>query len=216
MYPTRYNDEHEIIRYFDFLFIDSKEFWSTEDWELKISDTLADGVVYAVIPENKEDIAKIAKEITSGTYGERVVFCLPKKFTNIEKVAFEYSAVCELKNLVVDDDLLKDEYEIYIEDLEEVIGSFIFSYARPETGGADYYHVGKKVAIYRKAQMSALLSEICEKIYPHAPTINNESINKNFCQQWLSTVEQSFLMDYLAPSLSRTLGLPVRVRMFRL
>ena len=33
---------------------------------------------------------------------------------------------------------------------------------------------------YRKAQMSALLSEICEKIYPHAPTINNESINKTF------------------------------------
>ncbi len=26
MYPTRYNDEHEITRYFDFLFIDSKGF----------------------------------------------------------------------------------------------------------------------------------------------------------------------------------------------
>ena len=207
MYPTRYNDEHEIIRYFDFLFIDSKEFWSTEDWELKISDTLADGVVYAVIPENKEDIAKIAKEITSGTYGERVVFCLPKKFTNIEKVAFEYSAVCELKNLVVDDDLLKDEYEIYIEDLEEVIGSFIFSYARPETGGADYYHVGKKVAIYRKAQMSALLSEICEKIYPHAPTINNESINKNFLPTVAINSRAKLLNGLLSTELEPNLGL---------
>lgn len=133
MYPTRYNDEHEITRYFDFLFIDSKEFWSTEDWSIKISDTLADGVIYAVIPENKEDIAKIEDKIISGIYEERVVFCLPKKFTDIEKVAFEYSAVCELKDLVVDDELLKDEYEIYIDDLEEVIGSFIFSYARPET-----------------------------------------------------------------------------------
>lgn len=157
MYPTRYNDEHEITRYFDFLFIDSKEFWSTEDWSAKISDTLADGVIYAVIPENKEDIAKIEDKIISGIYEERVVFCLPKKFTDIEKVAFEYSAVCELKDLVVDDELLKDEYEIYIDDLEEVIGSFIFSYARPETDGADYYYVGKKVSIYRKAQMSALL-----------------------------------------------------------
>ena len=150
MYPTRYNDEHEITRYFDFLFIDSKEFWSTDDWELKISDTKADGVIYAVIPENEEDIDKIAAKITSISFGERIVFCLPKKFSDIEKVAFEYNACCELKSLVVDDDLLKDEYEIYIEDLEEVISSFIFSYMRPETGGADYYHAGKRVPIYRK------------------------------------------------------------------
>lgn len=207
MYPTRYNDEHEITRYFDFLFIDSKEFWSTEDWNLKISNTMADGVIYAVIPENKEDIAKIAKKITSDTYGERVVFCLPKKFTYIEKVAFEYSAVCELKNLVVDDELLKDEYEIYIEDLEEVIGSFIFSYARPETGGADYYYAGKQVAVFRKAQMSALLSEICEKVYPHAPIINNESINKNILPTVAINSRAKLLNGLLSTELEPNLGL---------
>ena len=207
MYPTRYNDEHEITRYFDFLFIDSKEFWSTENWDLKIADTMADGVVYAVIPESKEDIKKIAKKISSESYGERVVFCLPKKFTDIEKVAFEYSAVRELKNLVVDDDLLKDEYEIYIEDLEEVIGSFIFSYARPETGGADYYHLGKKVAIYRKAQMSALLSKICENIYPHAPTINNESINKNILPTVAINSRAKLLNGLLSTELEPNLGL---------
>ena len=70
-----------------------------------------------------------------------------KKFSDIEKVAFEYHAVTALKSLVVDDDLLKDEYEIYIEDLEEVIGSYINSFARPENGGAEYYHNGKKVAV---------------------------------------------------------------------
>lgn len=45
---------------------------------------------------------------------------------------------------MVDDDLLSDEYDIYIEDLEEVIGSFIFSYVRPETGGAEYFYMGEK------------------------------------------------------------------------
>ena len=179
MYPTRYNDEHEITRYFDFLFIDSAEFWATKDWSLKIENTAADGVVYAVIPSSKEDLEKLNRAMTSLAAGERVVFCLPKKYAEIEKVAFEYHAVRELKALVIDDDLLRDEYDIYIEDLEEVIGTFINSYARPENDGALYYHDGKKKAIFRKAQMSALLSDICEKLYPHAPTINNESINKN-------------------------------------
>lgn len=207
MYPTRYNDEHEITRYFDFLFIDSKEFWSTEDWELKIADSMADGVVYAIIPENKEDIKKIAKKISSESFSERVVFCLPKKFTDIEKIAFEYNAVLELRDLVVDDDLLKDEYEIYIEDLGEVIGSFIFSYARPETGGADYYHLGKKVSIYRKAQMSALLSKICEDIYPHAPIINNESINKNILPTVAINSRAKLLSGLLGAELEPNLGL---------
>ena len=207
MYPTRYNDEHEITRYFDFLFIDSKEFWSTENWDLKIADTMADGVVYAIIPKSKEDIKKIAKKISSESFGERVVFCLPKKFTDIEKAAFEYSAVRELKNLVVDDDLLKDEYEIYIEDLGEVIGSFIFSYARPETGEANYYHLGKKVTICRKAQMSALLSGICEKIYPHAPIINNESINKNVLPTVAINSRAKLLAGLLSAELEPNLGL---------
>lgn len=207
MYPTRYNDEHEITRYFDFLFIDSNEFWSTENWKLKIADTMADGIIYSIIPESEEDNAKIIKKISSKSYGERIVFCVPRKFTNIEKVAFEYSAVLELKKLVVDDDFLKDEYEIYIEDLEEVIASFIFSYTRPETCGANYYYNGKKVAIFRKAQMSALLSSICDRIYPHAPTINNESINKNILPTVAINSRAKLLTGLLNTELEPNLGL---------
>ena len=207
MYPTRYNDEHEITRYFDFLFIDSKEFWATENWRIKLESNKSDGVVYAIIPESKEDIAKISKKLTSEVYEERMVFCLPKKYTDIQKVAFEYRAVCELKSLVVDDELLKDEYEIYIEDLEEVIGAFIFSYARPETGGANYYHLGQKVTVYRKAQMSALLSRICENIYPHAPIINNESINKNMLPTVAINSRAKLLNGLLNTVLEPNLGL---------
>ena len=59
MYPTAYNDEMEIIRYFDFSFIDSIEFFAVDNWERKIEDLKADGVVYAIIPQNEEEIEKI-------------------------------------------------------------------------------------------------------------------------------------------------------------
>ncbi|NLD50710.1 MAG: hypothetical protein GX660_26510, partial [Clostridiaceae bacterium] len=36
MYPTAYNDDMEITRYFDFTFIDSMEFFSVTDWGRKI------------------------------------------------------------------------------------------------------------------------------------------------------------------------------------
>lgn len=115
MYPTRYNDEHEITRYFDFVFIGSNEFWNVSDWDLKIGETLADGVVYAIVPDSAADIDKIRKALTEGTgKNDRIVFCLPKRFVDIEKIAFEYKAVLDLKALVDDDDLLSDEYDIYI------------------------------------------------------------------------------------------------------
>jgi len=180
MYPTAYNDEMEITRYFDFSFIDSAEFFAAENWERKIEDISADGVIYAVIPKDEEEIVTIKNSLIDGNNNhDRILFIVPNKYTDIEKICFEYSAVKMLKNNVVDDDLLSDEYDIFIEDLEEVIGSFIFSYARPEIAGAEYYYNGEKLNFKRKAQISAKLSEICYHTYPHTPVINNESINKD-------------------------------------
>lgn len=208
MYPTRYNDEKEITRYFDFVFIDSTEFWDVENWERKIEGTDADGVVYAIIPKNKEEIVAIKKAILNGHHNHnRIGFVVPNSYTQIEKIAYEYSAVKQLKSLVVDDDLLSDEYDIYIEDLEEVIGSFIFSYARPETGGAEYFYMGEKKNLYRKAQISALLSDICERIYPHTPIINNESINKNELPTVAINSRTKLISGLLENELDTNLGL---------
>jgi len=208
MYPTRYNDENEITRYFDFIFIDSNEFWAVENWERKIEGTDADGVVYAIIPNSQEEIGIIKKALLSGRHNHnRIVFVVPNIYTEIEKIAYEYSAVKQLKSLVVDDDLLSDEYDIYIEDLEEVIGSFIFSYARPETGGAEYFYMGEKKNLYRKAQISALLSDICERIYPYTPIINNESINKNVLPTVAINSRTKLISGLLENELDTNLGL---------
>ena len=180
MYPTGYNDEHEITRYFNFNFIRSLDFFKVEDWNSKLKRDGSDGTVIAVIPQKTSEIDSIRALIADGNCNHnRVVFAVPLDYVDIEKMAYEYYAVLQLKAQVIDDELLSDEYDIYIEDLEEVIGSFIASYTRPELGGVEYYYMGEKQAISRKAQISMLLSNICEANYPYTPIINNESINKN-------------------------------------
>jgi len=208
MYPTAYNDEMEITRYFDFSFIDSADFFAVENWERKIEDCKADGVIYAVIPQSEQEIEKIKKAIINGLCNhDRIIFIVPKKYTDIEKMCFEYNAVKMLKKNVVDDDLLADEYDIFIEDLEEVIGSFIYSYARPETGGAEYYHNEKKLNLKRKAQISAKLSDICYHTYPHTPVINNESINKDSLPTIAINSRSKLLAGLLENELDINLGL---------
>ena len=56
LYPSRYNDEKEMTRYFDFRFIDSSEVSEDTNWAIKRENIQADGVVFAIIPEKDEEI----------------------------------------------------------------------------------------------------------------------------------------------------------------
>lgn len=208
MYPTAYNDEHEITRYFGFTFITSAEFFAVTDWNDYISGIKADGVVYAIIPVNQEEIAKICKKIEKQKdHNNRILFIVPKQFQPIDKMALEYEAVKNLKTEVVNDELLSDEYEIYIEDLSEVIGSFINNYARPENKAAFYYYNGKQLQIFRKAQLSGELSCICTEIFWRTPVINNESINKNELPTVAINSRSKILAGLLSNNLEPYIGL---------
>jgi hypothetical protein len=208
MYPTRYNEEHEIIRYFDFAFMDSDAFFSIDDWEEKLCQSKADGIVVAIVPHEEKDIELVRNLVTNGCCkSKRVVFAIPRTFMDIEEIAYEYLAVLNFKESIADDEELSDECDIYIEDLGEIIGSFYMSYARPENGKVDYYNNGQKCNIYRRAQLSALLSKICEETYIHTPIINNESINKNYLSPAALKSRNKVIAGLLADKLEPNLGL---------
>ncbi len=173
LYPVKYNDEHCITRYFEFKFVDCSEISN-----FTVNDKDANGVVQAVFFETAAEHANFdITRIPPSSY--RVVTIIPKNFVDISSFAYEYEAVCQLKEVSKEDELLSDEYDVYLEDLDIIIHNFINSFTHPELDEVSYYHLGDKKKLYRKAQLSALLSDICEQTYPHTPIINNESINKN-------------------------------------
>ena len=208
MYPTAYNDEMEITRYFDFKFIDSEEFYAVENWERKIESFDSVGVVYAIIPKDLVDIKNIRANITSDNNGHsRLLFVLPKTFIDIGKIVYEYYAVEQLKTNAVDDEMLFDEYDIILEDLEEVISKFIGRYTRPEMNESEYFYKGKKMPFKRKAHISTKLSEICYETYPHTPVINNETINKDIITTAALNSRNKVISGLLENNLDVNLGL---------
>lgn len=175
LYPVKYNDEHCITRYFEFRFVDIEDL-KINDFSLE--DKNASGLVRAVFFESSVEFEKFnTKKSKSGNV--QTVTAIPREFCDISAIAYEYRAVYELKEGCGEDVFLADEYEVYLEDLDVVVGNFINGYTHPEMGAVDYYYQNKQEDIFRKAQLSALLSAICEDLYPDAPTINNEMINKN-------------------------------------
>ena len=179
VYPSRYNDEKEMIRYFAFEFIEANEVRENTDWKMKSENIEADGVIYAIIPQENGSIDDVKDIVLQSSKGiDQCVFVLPKKYQEIKSVTQQFYAVSKLKETAEGNPLLFDEYEVIYEDLRDVILDFINSYTHPNNYKSVYIHNGNLEHITRKAALTELLSEICYRIFPNTPVINNEAINK--------------------------------------
>lgn len=206
-YPTQYNDENEIVRYFTFRFISSSDFRTTHHWNRKINDDYLDGVVFAIIPDSQADIEELEELLLErDNDAERCLFILPHKWSNIKNIAYEYKAISVLQQEVEDDPVLAEEYDIYFADVEAVMMDFVQSYIKPEMRRASYYHQGCRQKIYRKAQLGECLSAICQQVYPFTPVINNEALNRNMLTAVAIHTRARIIQGLLAEKLEPMLG----------
>ena len=166
MYPSRYNNDRDMTRYFSFEFIDGDEITDDIDWSKKSESIEADGVIYGIIPHSEEAIKQI-KEMVLNTSKQckQQIFVIPKHYKEIESIVREFNAVSQLRDEANDDKLLFEEYEVIYEDLCEVISLFMRGYTRPEEYKSEYIFCGKLLNIKRKAELTELMSRICDEIF---------------------------------------------------
>lgn len=208
LYPSRYNDEKEMTRYFEFKFVEEQELIGEVDWTKKSENIHADGVVYAIVPECDESIPKIKEKLLSSSRKvERCIFIIPKKAVDIRQILKEYEAVVALRDAAKGDSILFEEYEVVYEDLQEVINDFISGYTHPEGYKAFYIYNGKEQEILRKAALTELASKICDNIFSKTPVINNESINKDIITTVANTSRSKIIAGLLRNNLEPNLGL---------
>lgn len=208
LYPSKYNDEKEMIRYFEFEFVEEHELAGTVDWIKKSENIRADGIVYAIVPEDNDSIKKIKEEIIESSKGcERFIFIVPKRTSEIKYVLQEYEAVTILKQQAKDDSILFEEYEVIYEDLRDVINCFIRGYTHPEDYKSTYIYDGKEKSILRKAALTGLASDICFKAFSETPVINNEAINKDDITSMANNSRKKIISGLLRNTLEPGLGM---------
>ena len=208
VYPSRYNNERDMIRFFSFEFIDEDEVTEDIDWTRKSEAIEADGVIYGIIPHSEESIDRLKDMlITTSKNCDRYIFILPKHFSPIEEIIIEFTAVSVLRDSANDDKVLFEEYEVIYEDLREVIGSFMRGYTRPEEYKSRYIHNGHEVPVGRKAALTELMSNICDQVYSCTPVINNEAMNKNEITTTANNSRNKIVAALLRNELEPNLGL---------
>jgi len=180
IYPYRYNDDKEMIRYFSFEFIESSEVTDDIDWNVKSEEVDADGIIYGIIPKDEDDVSRLKKIILNLNKDYlRMIFIIPKHYTEIESIVRVFNAVVTLRDLSVEDKILFEEYDVIYEDLREVINKFINTYTHPEEMKSSYIYQGELLSITRKTALTSQISSICNKIFSDTPIINNEALNKS-------------------------------------
>ena len=208
MYPSRYNDDREMTRYFSFVFIDESEVRPDTNWIIKSEAIEADGVIYAVIPHSEESIKRLKETLLATSIGcDRHIFILPNHYTNIDDTAHEYEAVSFLREAASDDPVLFDEYDVVYEDLREVISSFMSVYTHPEKFKSSYIFDGAIRNIRRKAALTELMADICDDVYSLTPVISNEAVNRNEITSIASNSRSKIIAALLRNQLEDNLGL---------
>ena len=153
IYPNRYNDENEIIRYFEVEFIDYEELNSNVNWDMKIENKNSDGTIYAIMMQS-DDEYPYAKAIIENVKNNRIIFILPNKSYDIEPLLRKYDAIEFLigKNSHESQDkLINEELHVYLEDTNEQIQQYLDMFLKPELGFSDYFYYGKNKKINRKS-----------------------------------------------------------------
>lgn len=207
IYPSRYNNKHDMVRFFAFEFIDEDEITEDIDWNIKSENIEADGVVYGIIPHSEESIDKLKETLLLTSAGcKRIIFILPMHFYEIEDVVKEFNAVTILRDNANEDKVLFDEYEVIYEDLREVIGTFMRGYTHPEEYKSRYLYAGEEKNIGRKAALTGLMSDICDQIYSCTPVINNEAMNKNEITSTANNSRNKIITALLRNELEPNLG----------
>ena len=208
LYPSRYNDAHEMIRYFDFTFVSEEAIRKPELLEAITDKSAADGTIFGVLLNSPDTFANIKKALVDLSADmKRTVFVLPKTYKNIESAVREFKAVIELREQAVGDKILFNEYEVIYEDLKDLIGSFISAYTHPELYQAHYISHGSEQVINRKAALTELLSNICDDCYAKTPVINNEALNRNEATPMARNSRNKIVAALLRTELEPNLGL---------
>lgn len=208
MYPARYNDEHEMTRFFSFEFIEGKEITEDVDWDIKSEKIKADGIIYGIIPESNEDIKRVTDIIEKTSKGKhRYIFIVPRQYSEIEPIVLEYNAITVLKEKAVDDEVLFDEYEVVLEDVNEIIKNFMSGYTHPEEFKSKYFYNGSQQRIRRKATLTELMSVICDEEFGLTPIINNEAVNRDEITTVSNNSRSKIVAALLRNELEPNLGL---------
>lgn len=208
LYPSRYNEDYSIVRYFDCGFVDAQGLlsWQPEDGPILKKD--GDGQIVAIYCATADEVHTLKAAAKASLSREPMtVVAYPRTFKKVDDAIYKLEAARQLKDEAKGDAALVEEYEVVIEDYAEIVNGYIAGFFQPELMQTLYFiDGGQRKVITRKRKLSDELSSLCEKTYGNTPRITNEALNKNELTGTAFSSRTKILKALCAPTLAPSLG----------
>lgn len=179
--PRQYNNTHKIIRYFRRVFMDVSLFCQYDDGMKILLDQRADGVIVQIVAYSQEERDKVMAHYLQMENTDCVLLAINSEDFSLESKLKELVAIQALKQGETSqaDAHYAEELDVYEEDtLRYVQNTVAWDYSIANEACKYFYHGEWKIDLTKEIHLSRFVSEICEEVYDHTPTINNEMINK--------------------------------------
>lgn len=168
--PRRYNDKHEIVRFFQNVFVSADNFGKQKNSGFLIKKGVADGyVIHLLGSMAAEDVQSVLRKWND----PKVIVLLPT-IEFIGQTAIEECAA--IKSLLEHptDEIAAEELSYYFEDMLQMVNQ---SYSKLFGKGALLVTMD---GVSNCTNLSLEVSELCEKrLYPDCPIICHEMINRS-------------------------------------
>ncbi len=185
LYPVEYNTKMEMTRFFTFVFHGFSELKDAKS-RVQLPKSGGDGLVIGIVPDfdgrSGRNIGlekELAIAISKSAANSCIIVTELESADSFARDLRTLDAVKFLKAENGQDKILCDELSMIQEDIENAVQIFVQGYTRPENGENHCFLQGEEAKIYRRANLSAVLSKICSECYTLTPVVNNEPLNKN-------------------------------------
>ena len=168
--PRKYNAQNKITRYFKSIFVEEKEFFALNSFDVYFEQEFCDGLVINIInaTSSKNIIKNKYKEIKNNI--NVVVRVSTKKDRNIIEEVRKIDALENIKDNGDFDEVTKSQILILLKENKKNVTLVLENYLKKENSFI--------IDSFDSQNINISLQNICEKCYCDCPIVNNEMINK--------------------------------------
>ncbi len=178
--PKQHNQERNMTRYFQYEFLEAKEFFQMGTMQYLFEEKFSDGKILALVSGeeiDKEKVRQKLKELQDG----RVVVLVPKEpfgsLQQLKKLAV-ISAMKKKPKFMEENQVLLRELELYEEDIIFEINVSLERDFVPGNSGCHVCYKGEEPRCFGDdGEFNRFLSGICEGYYKFSPAVNHELLN---------------------------------------
>lgn len=210
MVARRHSFETGALRSFDVVYVDSPQQLDA----VIVAKTTLDGKIVVCLAESTAFTEQFRVRAASAEEDKNVLFAIPQQIGELRGAVTELGGlrwVWENTPELRDDRVARREVSLRITEAEQLLlrnlNGLVDPRPEPVGSGCLWFYVGREQSVSTSADVSQLLSAVCDQVYAKAPKIRNELIVRRSLSSAAAAARRNLIQAMLEHAKEPLLGI---------